>query len=232
MIKVKFGVAVFPGSNCDEDMCYTLSTLLGQEAVKIWHKEQDLQGCKVIIIPGGFAYGDYLRAGAITRFSPIMKSVADFAKKGGFVYGICNGFQILTESGLLDGTLLRNQNSKYICKNIYLKSEQKTNILTKNLDSNRAYKIPIGNGEGRFFAPDETLKRLNGEGQILFRYCNERAEVADQYNPNGSSESIAGISNKEGNVVAMMPHPERSANPLFGNTDGADILKNMIENLV
>jgi len=229
---MKFGVVVFPGSNCDEDMVYTLRNILGQNVVKLWHKDTSLQGCDFVVLPGGFSYGDYLRTGAIARFSPIMNEVISHAQKGGYVLGICNGFQILTEAGLLAGILLRNLSQKYICKNVFLKKQSNTNLLTKNLSAKKAYKIPIAHGEGRYYASKKVLEQLNENDQILFRYCNEEGKITEDANPNGSLENIAGICNKTRNVFGMMPHPERAANPLLGNTDGKEIFENILKGSV
>lgn len=228
---MKFGVVVFPGSNCDEDMVYTLKDLMGQKVVKLWHKDSSLQNCDFVVLPGGFSYGDYLRTGAIARFSPIMNEVIKHAQKGGFVMGICNGFQILAEAGLVEGVLLRNTNQKYICKNIYLKAQNNSSAITKGLSSKKAYKIPIAHGEGRYYAPKKVLEQLNENKQILFKYCDENGKISDSANPNGSLESIAGICNKTKNVFGMMPHPERAANPLLGNTDGKDFFESILKSL-
>lgn len=217
---MKFGVVVFPGSNCDDDMVWTAKDVLGQEVVKLWHKDHDLQGCDFIFLPGGFSYGDYLRSGAIARFSPIMKEVIEFANNGGFVMGICNGFQILTESHLLPGALLKNTNQKYICKNVYLKTVASNTALTDGLDKNKAYKIPIAHGEGRYHASPEVLTQLEKNDQILFKYCDEFGNITEEANPNGSVGNIAGICNEKRNVFGMMPHPERAASELLGNADG------------
>ncbi len=225
---MKFGVIVFPGSNCDEDIIHVLGNVLEQPVVKLWHKDTHLQGCDCIVLPGGFSYGDYLRSGAIARFSPIMEKVIAHAKNGGYVIGICNGFQILTESHLLPGALLRNTHQKYNCKNIYLKPQSKSALLTADLDENRAYKIPIAHGDGRYFADENTLRQLNENDQILFRYCDETGRITDEANPNGSLENIAGICNAAKNVFGMMPHPERAAEAALGNTDGYYILKALV----
>jgi phosphoribosylformylglycinamidine synthase subunit PurQ / glutaminase len=225
---MKFGVVVFPGSNCDEDMYYTLKHLLHQNTVKLWHKDHDLQGCDFIVLPGGFSYGDYLRSGAIARFSPIMQEVIKHAHQGGYVLGICNGFQILTESHLLSGALLKNDSHKYICKNVYLKPTTKDSLLTKTLDENKAYKIPIGHGEGRFYASEETLAELEANKQVIFRYCDENGNYSEEANPNGALNYIAGICNKNRNVFGMMPHPERAADTILGNTDGRYILESIL----
>ncbi len=222
---MKFGVVIFPGSNCDEDIYHVLRDVLKQPVVKLWHKDTDLQNCDCIVLPGGFSYGDYLRSGAIARFSPIMEKVIEHANRGGYVIGICNGFQILTESHLLPGALLRNVNQKYNCRNVYLKPQSKSALLTAELDPNHAYKIPIAHGEGRYYADEETLRQLNENDQILFRYCDATGRITDEANPNGALENIAGICNATRNVFGMMPHPERAAEDALGNTDGYAILK-------
>lgn len=225
---MKFGVVTFPGSNCDQDMIYVLETILGKEVVNLWHKDTDLQGVDFVILPGGFSYGDYLRSGAIAKLSPIMGEVIKHANAGGYVMGICNGFQILTESGLLEGALLHNDNQKFICKNVYLKPGSKSAAITKGLED-KAYKIPIAHGEGRFYAPDETLAKLKANDQILFYYCNENGEVNRENNPNGSLENIAGICNEGKNVFGMMPHPERAADEELANTDGRALFMSILE---
>ncbi len=222
---MKFGVVIFPGSNCDEDIYHVLGDVLKQPVVKLWHKDTDLQNCDCIVLPGGFSYGDYLRSGAIARFSPIMEKVIEHANRGGYVIGICNGFQILTESHLLPGALLRNVNQKYNCRNVYLKPQSKSALLTVGLDPNHAYKIPIAHGEGRYYADEQTLRQLNENDQILFRYCDAAGRITDEANPNGALENIAGICNATRNVFGMMPHPERAAEDALGNTDGYAILK-------
>jgi len=229
---MKFGVVVFPGSNCDEDAIHVIGHVLAQPVVKLWHKDTDLQQCDCIILPGGFSYGDYLRTGAIARFSPIMDKVIAHAHEGGFVMGICNGFQILAEAHLLPGVLLRNSNQKYICKNIYLKPESKTAPLTAGLNANQAYRIPIAHGEGRYYADQATLRELTENDQILFRYCDENGNITPEANPNGSLENIAGICNAQKNVFGIMPHPERAAEDDLGNTHGYDILKSLTAALV
>lgn len=225
---MKFGVITFPGSNCDQDMIYVLKEVLGQEVEELWHKDTDLKGCDAIVLPGGFSYGDYLRSGAIARFSPVMKSVIEFANKGGYVFGVCNGFQILCESGLLPGALLHNNNQKFICKNVYLKPESSTAKLTEHLDQTKAYKIPIAHGEGRFHADEATLKELNDNDQILFRYCDADGSINAEVNPNGSLENIAGITNKGKNVFGMMPHPERAAEANLSNVDGKSLFESWL----
>ncbi len=225
---MKFGVIVFPGSNCDDDMVYALQGL-GQEAIKLWHKDTSLQNCDCVVLPGGFSYGDYLRTGAIARFSPIMETVSQFAAQGGYVIGVCNGFQILAEAGLVPGVLLRNTNQKYVCKNIYLKPYQTNTLLTQGLQTDKAYKIPIAHGEGRYYAKPEVIKELKKNGQILFSYCNAEGQITEEANPNGSMENIAGVCNATKNVFGMMPHPERAANSLLGNTDGKFILQSIFQ---
>ncbi|GAB4200704.1 MAG: phosphoribosylformylglycinamidine synthase subunit PurQ [Bacteroidia bacterium] len=227
---IKFGVVVFPGSNCDDDTVYVLSQKLKQKVVKLWHKQTDLENCTHLILPGGFSYGDYLRSGAIARFSPIMKSVIEHANKGGFVLGICNGFQILCEAHLLPGALLHNTNRKFICKNVHIKPHNFSNLLTRHLPRNKnAYKIPIAHGEGNYFCDNDTLKSLQDNDQIVFQYCDESGRVTPESNPNGSLLNIAGICNKTKNVFGMMPHPERSADDELRNTDGIHIFQSIIE---
>lgn len=225
---MKFGVVTFPGSNCDQDMIYVLETILGKEVVNLWHKDTDLQGVDFVILPGGFSYGDYLRSGAIAKLSPIMGEVIKHANAGGYVMGICNGFQILTESGLLEGALLHNDNQKFICKNVNLKPVSKTAAITKGL-KDKAYKIPIAHGEGRYYAPDETIEKLKVNDQILFQYCDENGEVSSEANPNGSLLNIAGICNEGRNVFGMMPHPERAADKELANEDGKDMFLSILQ---
>ncbi len=224
---MKFGVVVFPGSNCDDDTVYTLRVNLGQDVIKLWHKDHDLQGCDFIILPGGFSYGDYLRTGAIARFSPIMNEVIAHANRGGYVMGICNGFQILAEAGLVPGVLLRNSTQKYICRNIYLSPQSQSTILTSGLEP-KAYKIPIAHGDGRYFADADTLKSINDNDQVLFRYCDENGLITEIANPNGSLENIAGVTNAGKNVFGMMPHPERASDEALGNADGRFILEQIV----
>jgi phosphoribosylformylglycinamidine synthase len=228
---MKFGVVVFPGSNCDEDMVYVLRDILKQETVKLWHKDTDLQGCDAIILPGGFSYGDYLRSGAIARFSPIMQKVNEHAAKGGFLFGVCNGFQILCEAGLLPGALLHNINRKFICKNVFIKAANNDTPITKNIAKNKALKIPIAHGEGRYYADDKTMAELKKNNQIIFTYCNEHAENTADSNPNGSLENIAGICNATKNVFGMMPHPERAADAELFNQDGLALFQSVINSL-
>ncbi len=229
---MKFGVVVFPGSNCDEDMVYVLQNIMGQNTVKLWHKNTDLENCTHIILPGGFSYGDYLRSGAIARFSPVMQSVIAHANNGGFVFGVCNGFQILCESGLLPGALLHNNSRKFICKNVFIKAENTSTILTSALNPKQALKIPIAHGEGKYFADTNTLKKLNDNQQILFRYCDENAEITEAANPNGALENIAGVCNHTKNVFGMMPHPERAADANLSNVDGKLIFESILSKVL
>lgn len=224
---MKFGVVTFPGSNCDQDMIYVLKDLLGQPVEHLWHKETDLKKVDMVIIPGGFSYGDYLRSGAIAKFSPIMSEVMRHAQRGGYVMGVCNGFQILTESGLLEGALLHNHSQKFICKNVFLSPVSKSAAPSMDLPA-AAYKIPIAHGEGRFFAADDTIKSLQDNEQVLFHYCDETGKVNEESNPNGSLHNIAGISNKGKNVFGMMPHPERAADQQLANMDGLAIFNSIL----
>ena len=225
---MKFGVVVFPGSNCDMDMVYVLETIMGQEVVKLWHKDTDLQGCEFIVLPGGFSYGDYLRSGAIARFSPIMEKVIEFANNGGYIMGICNGFQILCESGLLPGALLHNNSHKFICKNVNLSTQTTNTLVTNKLAEGENILIPIAHGEGRYHADAETLKMLNDNDQVLFRYCDENGNITDEANPNGAIENIAGVCNAGRNVFGMMPHPERAADEELSNTDGRALFESIL----
>ena len=227
---MKFGVVIFPGSNCDMDMTYVLESILEKEVVKLWHKDTDLQECDFIILPGGFSFGDYLRSGAIAKFSPIMKEIIGFANAGGFVMGICNGFQILCETGLLPGALLHNTNHKFICKNVHLKTISEDTILT-NMIGEKAIKIPIAHGEGRYLADEKAIEDLENNDQILFKYCNEKGEVTADSNPNGSIKNIAGIFNKEKNILGMMPHPERMIDKYLSGDDGAIFFETLLNNL-
>ena len=227
-MNLKFGVVVFPGSNCDHDAYYSLRKVLNYDVEFLWHKDTDLKQGSVIILPGGFSYGDYLRTGAIARFSPIMNSVISFANKGGIVIGICNGFQILLEAGLLPGVMIRNNSLKFACKDVYLKTENRETIFSAEIsEATKALKIPIAHGEGNYFADIELLNELEANKQILFRYSDEDGNVNDEYNPNGSQMNIAGIVNKNGNVMGMMPHPERACDPTLGRTDGQQIFKSI-----
>lgn len=226
---MKFGVVTFPGSNCDEDMVYVLEQMMGQKVEKLWHKDTDLKGVDFVVLPGGFSYGDYLRSGAIAKLSPIMGEVIQHANKGGYVMGICNGFQILTESGLLQGALLHNNNQKFICKNVHLKPVSNSAAITKALDMERTYKIPIAHGEGRFYTDENTLKSIQDNDQILFTYADAEGNVNDENNPNGSLLNIAGITNPGKNVFGMMPHPERAADKALANEDGRLIFESLLK---
>ena len=225
---MKFGVVIFPGSNCDEDIIHVLEKIMGQQVFRLWHKDHSLQDCDFIVLPGGFSFGDYLRSGAIARFSPIMQQVIPFAENGGYVLGICNGFQILTEAGLLPGVLLHNEHRKFICRNIYMKPQTSNSLITAQIDPQRALKIPIAHGEGNYFADAATLKQLNDNDQILFRYSDEAGNITSEANPNGSIENIAGVCNAGRNVFGFMPHPERAADPLLGNEDGLAIFESIL----
>jgi len=231
MYNMKFGVVIFPGSNCDSDMLHVLGEVMGQQVVELWHKETQLPDFgkgDCIVLPGGFSYGDYLRCGAIASHSPIMKSVIEFANRGGYVFGICNGFQILCESGLLPGALLRNENQRFICKNIYLKTATRNSDLTRRIDTTKALKIPIAHAEGRYHADAQTLPSLQENDQILFRYSDANGNTTTEANPNGSIDNIAGICNLTRNVFGMMPHPERASESILGNTDGRILFESLL----
>jgi phosphoribosylformylglycinamidine synthase len=220
---MKFGVVIFPGSNCEQDCFYAIQSVLGKPAEYIWHQDTSIKGFDAIILPGGFSYGDYLRTGALAKFSPVMNAIADFAKKGGVVFGICNGFQILTEAGLLPGALLRNVGLKYVCKFEYLKTENTDTPFTNLLTKGQRLLVPIGHGDGNFFADADTLKRIEDNGQVVFRY---------ETNPNGSLNDIAGIVNEGRNVLGMMPHPDRSSEAILGSSDGKLIFESIVNALV
>jgi phosphoribosylformylglycinamidine synthase len=228
---MKFGVVIFPGSNCDQDILYVLKKIMKRDVVELWHKEKNLKGCDFIVLPGGFSYGDYLRSGAIARFSPIMEKVVVFAGQGGFVFGVCNGFQILCEAGLLPGVLLNNIERKFTCKNVFIKAQAHDTLITSAIPKDRALKIPIAHAEGRFFTDNETLKKLHANGQVLFRYCNEKGEITADANPNGSIQNIAGICNETKNVFGMMPHPERASDEELGNTDGRFLFESILQSV-
>jgi phosphoribosylformylglycinamidine synthase len=225
---MKFGVIVFPGSNCDADCYHVIDQVLGQPVDYIWHKETSVGDCDALILPGGFSYGDYLRTGAIARFSPVMPAVVEFARQGGLVIGICNGFQILLEAGLLPGAMLRNRSLKFICEPVYLKVKRTDTIFSNQLGQDQVIKIPIAHGEGNYFCDPETLQELQRENRILFTYCSPSGEEDDSSNPNGSLANIAGILNKQGNVLGMMPHPERCSESILGSTDGYNIFTSML----
>jgi len=228
---VKIGVVVFPGSNCDHDMYHALKTVNGEDVHFIWHHETSLTSFEAVVLPGGFSYGDYLRAGAIARFSPIMKEIIRFAREGKPVLGICNGFQILTESGLLPGALRRNANLRFACKHVYIRTENSRTIFTTRLKREQILSIPIAHGEGNYFIDEPGLKKLEQNKQIVFRYCSSNGLLADEFNPNGSLGHIAGITNQEGNVLGMMPHPERAVELLLGSQDGRYIFESLISPL-
>ena len=227
-MKPKFGVVVFPGSNCDHDAYYVLKKIFKCEVNFLWHKESDLQESDVIILPGGFSYGDYLRSGSIARFSPIMNSVIDFANKGGTVLGICNGFQILLEAELLPGVMLKNKSLQFVCKDVYLTTDDYKSVFTNSISQNDVLKIPIAHGEGNYFADDQTIEKLKKNKQILFRYSSVNGNINVEDNPNGSIFNIAGITNEQGNILGMMPHPERCCDPWLGKTDGTKIFNSII----
>lgn len=232
MAKVKFGIVVFPGSNCDHDAHYVVETIMGQDARLIWHKESSLGDVDVVILPGGFSYGDYLRCGAIARFSPIMNDVVRFANNGGLVMGICNGFQILTEAGLLPGVLLQNQSLRFVCKYVHLRIENANTRFTSACREGEVLEIPIAHGDGNYFAEPETIAQLEANNQIVFRYCDERGQITDAANPNGSLANIAGIINAGGNVLGLMPHPERAADPVLRHTDGKKVFQSIIQSFM
>lgn len=225
---MKIGVVIFPGSNCDKDAVYAFNNQFGCETIELWHKDTDLQSCDLVFLPGGFSFGDYLRSGAIARFSPIMQSVAAFAEKGGLVWGVCNGFQVLCEAGLLPGALLHNDNQKFNCKNVFIKSVTTNSLITSNTNVGKALKIPVAHGEGRFYSDDKTLQELIANDQILFKYCEESGEETTASNPNGSLLNIAGITNKTRNVFGMMPHPERAVDADLYNTDGRILFESLL----
>jgi len=228
---MKFGVVVFPGSNCDQDCFYVIKDVLKQPVKYIWHKDTRLDGLDCVILPGGFSYGDYLRTGAIARFSPVMKFITDFARKGGAVLGICNGFQILLEAGLLPGVMLKNRNLHFICRYVYIKTENNQTRFTGLYNRGQILKIPIAHNEGNYYIDAAGLKELKNNNQIVFRYCSATGEISDQFNPNGALDNIAGIINKKGNVLGMMPHPERSSEKELGSEDGYFIFKSIITRL-
>jgi phosphoribosylformylglycinamidine synthase len=226
---MKFGIVTFPGSNCDYDTFQAVVETLGEEAVMLWHKDHDLQGSDVVILPGGFSYGDYLRPGAIARFSPIMQEVVQHAERGAPVIGICNGFQIACEAGLLPGALLRNASLKFVCAPIHLRVESSDTMFTSRYERGQTIVVPIAHGDGRYSADRETLDRLEGEGQVVFRYAPSDLEAEEAYNPNGSMRDIAGIVNGAGNVLGMMPHPERAVDALLGSADGLPLFESILQ---
>jgi phosphoribosylformylglycinamidine synthase subunit PurQ / glutaminase len=225
---VKFGVIVFPGSNCDRDMAYVTGDILQQPTRMIWHQDTDIADVEVIVIPGGFSYGDYLRCGAIAQFSPVMKSVLEHAKQGKLILGICNGFQVLTELGLLPGALVRNRDLHFICDRASLKVERTDLPWTQSYTKNQVVSIPIAHGEGCYYADPDTLKQLEDHQQVVFRYCTDEGEINRAGNPNGSLNNIAGICNERGNILGMMPHPERAADPVLGSSDGLKLFEGLL----
>ena len=225
---MKFGVLIFPGSNCDQDAFWTVQQIARQPVVYLWHESHDLENCDVIIVPGGFAYGDYLRTGAIAKFSPVMESVRKFAAGGGLVLGICNGFQILCESGLMPGALMRNAGLKYVCKPVQVRVENADTPFTQACRLGEVLTIPIGHMEGNYFCDETTLSELQRDRRIVFRYCDHRGEITPEANPNGSLDSIAGICSPGRNVLGMMPHPERASEPELGGTDGFRIFESLV----
>jgi phosphoribosylformylglycinamidine synthase len=224
---MKVGVVVLPGSNCDHDALHVVNDVLGAEAEVLWHKETDLKGVDCVIIPGGFAYGDYLRAGALAKFAPIMEPIKRHAASGGLVMGICNGFQVLTEAGLLPGALMRNEHLRFVSRDVLLCVEEMGTPFTGELSPGQVLRMPIAHGEGNYFADEATLDELERNGQVIFRYCDSEGRITRQSNPNGSARNIAGICNRERNILGMMPHPERCSEPLLGNTDGLGIFRSI-----
>jgi len=228
---VKFGVIVFPGSNCDHDAYHVISKHVGQPVDFIWHRDTDLSSYDAVIIPGGFSYGDYLRAGALARFSPVMNSLKEFAARGRFVLGICNGFQILCEAGLLPGALIRNRNLHFICEHVQVRAETTETPFTNQLKAGSVLRLPIAHAEGNYVCDDSTLEELESEDRIVFRYCDDDGEITEAANPNGARDNIAGICNRERNVLGLMPHPERACEDLLGSVDGRDIFRSLAATL-
>ena len=226
---MKFGVVVFPGSNCDHDTFFALKDILRQETVYLWHKDRDLRGVDCVVLPGGFSYGDYLRSGAIARFSPLMEEVREFAERGGLVFGICNGFQVLLELGLLPGAMLRNKDLKFLCQFVHLRVDNPETRFTRLSRRGQVLRIPIAHFDGQYYAPAETLSDLEDNGQVVFRYVDEKGEPTEKANVNGSAASIAGLINKRGNVLGMMPHPERASEALLGSEDGRLIFESLVQ---
>ncbi|PYQ04300.1 MAG: phosphoribosylformylglycinamidine synthase I [Acidobacteria bacterium] len=229
---MKVGVVVFPGSNCDHDTYHALKHVCGQEAQFVWHKDSDLRGLDAVVLPGGFAYGDYLRTGAIARFSPVMRAVTEFAGQGGTVLGICNGFQILQEAGLLPGAMLRNRTVKFLSQPVHVRVERDDTAATAGISVGTVLTMPIAHGEGNFYVADDELERLEQAGQVVFRYTTKDGRLSDEANPNGSLHAIAGVCNRERNVVGLMPHPERASEPELGSADGRRILEALVASLV
>ncbi len=228
---MKFGVVTFPGSNCNHDTYHVLKDVMGFNTVELWHKDHDLQGVDFVFLPGGFSYGDYLRSGAVARFSPIMEQVIEHANKGGYVMGICNGFQILCEAGLLPGVLMHNNSHKFICKNVHLRAATSNSLITSVINPNQVLKVPIAHAEGNYFAMPDTIKQIEDNDQVLFRYCDENGNISAESNPNGSLNNIAGITNTGRNVFGMMPHPERAAESVLGNEDGKLLFEGILQSV-
>ena len=226
-----FGVIVFPGSNCDHDAYHAMAHVMNAETKFLWHKDTDLSDIDFLLIPGGFSYGDYLRSGAIARFSPIMQSVIEFAKKGSPVLGICNGFQILLEAGLLPGAMLHNKDLRFVCKQTHLRCETSDTLFTRNIEEGQVLQIPVAHGEGNYFTDDDQLKKLQDNDQIIFRYSDSKGNVTDETNFNGSVDNIAGICNTQRNILGMMPHPERAVEDLIGSDDGKLIFESVLNEL-
>lgn len=225
---MKFGVIKFPGANCDQDAYYTLKDVLEQPVEYLWHQDADLKGVDCVVVPGGFSYGDYLRCGAIARFSPAMAATQKFAAKGGLVIGMCNGFQILCESQMLPGALVRNDNQKFICKQIHLRTENAETPFTNQLNEGQVLQVPIAHGEGKYVCDDATYRELSEHGRVLFRYCNAEGALTDDANPNGSQDSIAGVASADFNILGLMPHPERASDSALGSADGRAIFESLL----
>ena len=228
---MKFAIVVLPGSNCDHDALHATKTILGEEAELLWHKDTDLRGADCVIVPGGFAYGDYLRAGALAKFAPVMEAIRKHAARGGLVLGICNGFQVLTEAGLLPGALMRNEHLRFVSRDIRLRTEQTNTPFTSALAPGEVLRMPVAHGEGNYFADDALLDALEDQGQVVFRYCDAEGRVTREANPNGSARNIAGVCNRERNVMGLMPHPERCVEPMLGNVDGLGIFKSIVASM-
>lgn len=225
---MKFGVLKFPGSNCDQDAYHTLKDVLGQPTEYLWHQDADLKSVDCVVVPGGFSYGDYLRCGAIARFSPVVAATQEFASRGGLVLGICNGFQVLCESHLLPGALLRNQDQKFVCKQIHLRTENVDTPFTNTLTPGQVLQVPIAHGEGNYVCDEDTLRQLQDANRVLFRYCHADGTLADRSNPNGSVDNIAGIASADFNILGLMPHPERASDPALGSADGRTIFESLL----
>ena len=228
---MKFAIVVFPGSNCDHDAYHAAKHVLGQEAEFVWHKDTSLKGADVVVLPGGFSYGDYLRTGAVARFSPVMRSVEEFARLGGPVLGVCNGFQVLLEAGLLPGAMLRNRDLKFHCEHVFVRVEQTDTPFTSSATHRQVLRLPIAHGEGNYYAEPATLDQLEAERRVVFRYCSADGKITDAANPNGSARSVAGICSERRNVVGLMPHPERACEPVLGSADGLVMFESVISAL-